>query len=633
MKRLKCSLAAKITAWIMSFVSLVVCVACVVGAVVMLDGGFYTRTETDLQMHSNRALAQDIYSRLAVSYEKYRHEPSDLSFEEFVVSIADEKNWRYTLNDQNQKLISGNYKQEKATEYSFEGFYYYDEVWDSNEQPQGEPYYVSIYVLDEKKETDQFSICEKLLHMAYSMRFGVYAILFVSAIVFFVLVSFLFASAGHRKADEPITRGICEHIPFDLFTLFFIPVAYLNDVILIFCGEITQLLLLFVVPVLAFLDYALVSLWLKSLSVRIKTRTLLKEMLIYRVLYAVFNPIFDGFKMEKGLIRTLIISLIPCLILLYLLLAIVSQYLLETLIFIWAVCTAVFVSVSLIHAAKLKKLCAATERIALGDFSYIVDTKLLYGEMNELGKNINRINQGLQIAVTDKMKSERFKTELITNVSHDLKTPLTSIINYVELLSKLELDDKAAQEYIEILSRQSARLKKLIDDLLEASKASTGNIKMEFSRCDIGVLLSQTVGEFSERLEKAELIPIVSLPQQPVFAMVDGRRLYRVFENLMSNICKYSQPNTRVYLDVTSKENSVIIRFRNISKDMLAVSGEELTERFVRGDSSRNTEGSGLGLSIAKSLTELQNGKISIRVDGDLFDVTITFAAAGEEKS
>ena len=223
------------------------------------------------------------------------------------------------------------------------------------------------------------------------------------------------------------------------------------------------------------------------------------------------------------------------------------------------------------------------------------------------------------------MKSERFKTELITNVSHDIKTPLTSIINYVDLLEKEEINNETAKEYIDVLSRQSTRLKKLIDDLLEASKVSTGNISVNLMKFELGILLSQALGEYEERFEKNNLHVVLNKPDEMLFVMADNRHMWRVFDNVLNNIAKYTQQGTRVYIDAKRNGKNVEISFRNISKDALNISGDELMERFVRGDSSRNTEGSGLGLSIAKSLTEVQNGKLDIQIDGDLFKVLLTF--------
>ena len=222
--------------------------------------------------------------------------------------------------------------------------------------------------------------------------------------------------------------------------------------------------------------------------------------------------------------------------------------------------------------------------------------------------------------------------ELITNVSHDIKTPLTSIVNYVDLLKKEEMPSDSAREYLEVLDRQSQRLRKLTEDLVEASKASTGNIPVSLAPTDLNVLLSQVCGEYQQRLEKQVLEPVLSLCEPGAAAMADGRLLWRVLDNLMSNICKYAMPGTRVYLSTEAGEDGVRMVVKNISRYPLNISADELTERFVRGDSSRSTEGSGLGLSIATSLMSLQGGGFRLTIDGDLFKVTLTLPAAGAEE-
>jgi signal transduction histidine kinase len=275
----------------------------------------------------------------------------------------------------------------------------------------------------------------------------------------------------------------------------------------------------------------------------------------------------------------------------------------------------------IIQFGQLQK---ASRKLAEGDLSYEVDTSKLHFEFKEHGENLNRISEGMAKAVEEKMKSERFKTELITNVSHDIKTPLTSIINYVDLLGKEELDNEKASEYIEVLERQSSKLKKLIEDLVEASKASSGSLSVNNEPLEAGVFITQAVGEFEEKLSDIGLELIITKPDEPVYIMADGKHLWRVVDNLMGNIIKYAQPSSRVYVSLEA-DASVRITFRNISKYQLNVSGDELLERFVRGDKSRNTEGHGLGLSIAQSLISLMGGSFDIIVDGDLFKTVITF--------
>ncbi|MDE6108283.1 MAG: HAMP domain-containing histidine kinase, partial [Oscillospiraceae bacterium] len=231
-------------------------------------------------------------------------------------------------------------------------------------------------------------------------------------------------------------------------------------------------------------------------------------------------------------------------------------------------------------------------------------------------------------AVDERLKSERFKAELITNVSHDLKTPLTSIINYVDLLKKEDIQEEKAREYIEVLDRKSQRLKKLTEDLVEASKASTGTLTVNAERLGVVQLVEQALGEYSAKFENAGLTLVSTLPPEEVYVRADGRHLWRILDNLMGNCVKYALSGTRVYLEVVKWDGNVIFSLKNISANQLNVPPEELMERFVRGDESRTTEGSGLGLSIARSLTDLQGGTFRLSIDGDLFKAAVSFPEA-----
>ena len=254
-----------------------------------------------------------------------------------------------------------------------------------------------------------------------------------------------------------------------------------------------------------------------------------------------------------------------------------------------------------------------------------------YGEFKEFSDSLNNISGGFNSAVEARMKSERTKTELITNVSHDLKTPLTSIVNYVDLLKKEPIDNEKAKEYIEVLDRQAARLKKLTDDIVDASKAAAGSVKTDIRPMAVNILLSQICGEYEERLQNRNLTAVTEIPEEELTVLADGQLLWRVFDNLMNNICKYAMPNTRVYLRAAKENGSVDVVFRNISEQALNIDPAELTDRFVRGDAARNTDGSGLGLYIAKSLTEAMGGKMWINIDGDLFKVTLRFREANAQ--
>lgn len=269
-------------------------------------------------------------------------------------------------------------------------------------------------------------------------------------------------------------------------------------------------------------------------------------------------------------------------------------------------------------------LLDAAKRMRGGDLEIKVDDKLMLGAFRDFAVELNGLSDVVQLAAQKQMRSERMRTELITNVSHDIKTPLTSIINYVDLLQKPHSQEDG-EKYLEVLSRQSARMKRLIDDLIELSKASTGNIPLELTKIDAVEAVNQALGEFTDKLKAAGLTPLFRQPEEPLYIHADGRLLWRAMSNLLSNAVKYAQPGTRLYIDMVAVDKKVCISLKNISRDPLNISAEELMERFVRGEASRNQEGSGLGLNIAQSMMELQHGALELLVDGDLFKATLIF--------
>ncbi len=279
-------------------------------------------------------------------------------------------------------------------------------------------------------------------------------------------------------------------------------------------------------------------------------------------------------------------------------------------------------------AVEHYRILEGVEEIADGDLNSKIDVDDLHGEDRKLAEAINNIGAGLLHAVDDNTKNERMKADLITNVSHDIKTPLTSIINYVNLIKIEDIENERVKNYVRILDEKSQRLKQLTEDLVEASKVSSGNVKLDMQQIDIVELVCQTGGEFNEKFETKELTIVTKLPKQAVYIWSDGRHLYRVIENLYNNVAKYALEKTRVYVEVSQQEDQAVFSIKNVSERSLAMensSVDDLTERFIRGDSSRTTEGSGLGLSIAKNLTNLMGGSLEITVDGDLFRATIRF--------
>ena len=290
----------------------------------------------------------------------------------------------------------------------------------------------------------------------------------------------------------------------------------------------------------------------------------------------------------------------------------------------------VVLAVLVTDGMQRQKLLTAIQKINSEEGNTRISESGLFAINRQMAAAVNDLGDGLRHALQEQMKSERMKADLITNVSHDLKTPLTSIINYVDLLKREELHNEKANEYLEVLDQKSQRLKQLTEDLVEASRASSGNVVLDIRRIDVKELLMQTSGEFVERFEARGLQLVENFPQNPQYIDADGRRLWRIIENLFRNVEKYAMPHTRVYLDLINDGKWVAFSLKNISENPLNISPEELTERFTRGDESRSTEGSGLGLSIAKDLTEIQKGTFEIYLDGDLFKVTVSFPTASE---
>lgn len=449
-----------------------------------------------------------------------------------------------------------------------------------------------------------------------------WAVTAVCAVVAAASLVFSLSAAGHWPGHEGIHLTWVEKIPVDLFVLGLTCVWYIY-LDAVYYPSATLGLAVFV---------ALAYLFVLAFTARCKAGIVLADLVVLRLLRLLSRGAVWTWRHLRVLALSLPLTWKTAAVLIALMAA-------ELLLYGYNFNEAELALYILILGAAmwqvlaLRKLQQGGESLAKGDFSHPIT--LSRGALPELKRhaaNLNSVQQGIQQAVEEKMKSERLKTQLITNVSHDIKTPLTSIVNYVDLLKKEEMPSDSAREYLEVLDRQSQRLRKLTEDLVEASKASTGNIPVSLAPTDLNVLLSQVCGEYQQRLEKQVLEPVLSLGQPGPVAMADGRLLWRVLDNLMSNICKYAMPGTRVYLSTEAGEDGVRMVVKNISRYPLNISADELTERFVRGDSSRSTEGSGLGLSIATSLTAIQGGDFRLTIDGDLFKVTLTLPAAGAEE-
>ena len=365
--------------------------------------------------------------------------------------------------------------------------------------------------------------------------------------------------------------------------------------------------------------YSIALILYESIVRRVKTNTILKNTIIYRLCKWIKNGvknIFNNFSLAAKIIVILACMLIFTLIF--------SNWGFTGIILLIAMYVFAF-KYYFDNITKFLNIKNTVKKIYEGDTKVRLQEDEYTGVLKELCIYVNDIAGGFTNAIDKSLKSERMKTELITNVSHDIKTPLTSIINYVDLLKKEDIQNEKAKEYLDILEQKSQRLKRLTEDLIEASKASSGNIKLDMKKINVNELIKQISGEFEDKFKNKNLDLNIEIPKEDVFILADSRYLYRVMENMYTNIEKYAMENSRVYVDLLEENKKVKIEIKNISKEKLNISANELMERFVRGESSRNTEGSGLGLSIAQSLTKLQKGEFGIYLDGDLFKVIISF--------
>ena len=455
-----------------------------------------------------------------------------------------------------------------------------------------------------------------------------YSTLIISIIIGSIELIYLIYSLGYVKNKEEIYLSWLDKIPLEILFFGYCLLFFVEAALLVMCLSVISVDVNLCVMLIMLVGYFSVLSALYgagTLLKRIKAHTFFKNSIAYRILkwlvqkYKNVKNIISSNKNLGGKIALYFIGIVTVSILIGL---IFKEFgiLLDIVFWIW--CYYKIMK----EVDKFKQIHDATEKIYKGDTSVKLDESLYTGVLKELAMYINDIAGGFSNAIQESLKSERLKTELITNVSHDIKTPLTSIINYVDLLKQENIQNEKAKEYIEVLDNKSQRLKKLIEDLVEASKASSGNIKINKEVLNVKELLNQVTGEFEDKFNSRGLNIISKLPEKTVYIKADSRYLYRVLENIYSNVAKYAEENTRVYIDcILEEENTVTIYVKNISKDELNISADELMQRFVRGDKSRNTEGSGLGLSIAKSLTELQDGTFNIYLDGDLFKVAIKF--------
>ena len=629
--RFTSSLAAKVTAYLFLVVMAMLTAGGVFGAAVIADQNLYSVSKEtykydqfeSIAWRDGRWIASDVLSGNAGGAERYCAERN----------IGEAAIYR----EDGTLLWIWRSDQAVSDRWSFSDI---TQSWNGESAYPKGLYQLRVTLTAGLPIDDTYAMADRLIDLAYALRYWIYAIIAAAAVLSVECFVFLLCASGRHTGEEGVRPGWGTRLPLDVLTVggflgsFFLIELVIEEVMYQNSSDLLTLLLLAACGV-----YVLVVFtgWCMSLALRIKLGGWWKNTVVWRALVLaarVCKRLRHGLAALSGGIASLFRGIplvwktatVYCaLALLEVLFILMCWWETDVLMVLWLLEKLLLFPVVLYCALVLRRLQKGGEALAAGDLSYQVDTKRMFWDFRRHGEDLNSIAQGMTRVVDQRMKSERLKTELITNVSHDIKTPLTSIINYADLIGKEPCDNEKITEYAGVLLRQSERLKKLIEDLVEASKASTGNLEVLLAPCEAGVLLTQAAGEYEQRLSAANLELVTRQPDHPVTILADGRRLWRVFDNLMSNVCKYAQGGTRVYLTLEEREGQAVISFKNTSRSPLDISADELMERFVRGDASRNTEGNGLGLSIAKSLTDLQKGTMELTVDGDLFKVVLRF--------
>ncbi len=569
-----------------------------------LDAG-YCQTTLD-----NKVVMIDTYYALKLRQEDTDSTQYDITSYETELGVTGESNFVWQLYDDGGTLLLGNIgEEEKLTSLL------------GSHQPRRQDVY---------RFTDTNPTRRETLHVVYGLREGLpYKDIFyhqsqlfvrlqkllapviiatVAAVLFgIVLFSFLVAAAGRKEGTDKIALN-----PFDRIWLEPLVLAAILCLVLTFTiyDVVAAILMAFAVSLLSIA--VVLSVVRRAKAGELYKTTFLCLLMRFFVLIA--RHVNIALRVGGIVIIYLLIQL-----LLTTLLAHSPSF--QALI-VWLFSSAAVVALCVLAAIQYDRLKKATDRMAAGELGQVVDENKV-ALFSRMARNLNSTGKALNLAVERATSSERMKTELITNVSHDIKTPLTSIISYVGLLKTTDIQDPKAQEYIDVLERKSKRLAQLMADLVEASKVTSGNVTVEMEPLNLGELVKQAGGEFESRLEERGITLMCHLPEQPVMVMADGRHLWRVLDNLFGNTVKYALDGTRVYVDVADLAGEAILSMKNISREPLNIRPDELMERFVRGDQARNTEGSGLGLSIARSLMELQDGSMDIQIDGDLFKVIL----------
>jgi len=674
----------KILAILLAALALMTAVSSALVLILVTQNGLYTRNLNEWKDNFRENKAYLLTDQVLKRYTAYKlggcsqttMDYLGLSFDNEDLSQwynIESGSWGYTIADENGKVVeyalNGTLESEEAFSYTIEMSCQYPKdilAQDLDQYDVSAAPYRDYYCTDTQEHYLYFftsptytvtvrmlpgairsysGLGEYQIRLLFALRYAAIAFLLGGLVVFALSMIYLFCAAGHKRGSNEVRPGGINRAPIDLHlavsgtgcVLLFALAIYLIEEFFLYMTTTFSPGALALVLVAIFGAALFVVGFLFALAAQVKMPD------HYWWKHSILGWFFGkvGKLLRRfGKLLGKFFRLLP--LMWQWIVTAIAMVLLPTICFVLALSTYRFgrfffvmwtimfcladIAMVCYGAYAFGILIRGAKQMKEGDLSAKIPTKYLFGVFREFADHLNALADVATVAAKKQMQSERMKTELITNVSHDIKTPLTNLINYVDLLEKPHTEEEG-QQYLAVLSRQSQRLKKLIDDLMDMSKASSGSMSVDITQLDVVETINQALGEYADKLDGANLSVIFRKPEQPLFIRADGRLTWRVLSNLLSNIVKYALPGTRVYIDLVRTENCATVSLKNISREELNVSAQELTERFVRGDASRNTEGSGLGLNIAQSLIELQKGSLSLLVDGDLFKVTLTFPA------
>ncbi len=635
-----------------------VAVGCVLGISYLVEYNFYEKGDDGktaktiaFQIYSLDDLeqAQDYYNCVyenkddyRINYYKDRFSQSRTNFMFYVTDISGEV--YYTNSPEG---ISGVKAEYETAQYSGSSSYF---IYDAKGEtiPLRINYYLNEINGDSVK--DKYASSFQWIEIADMLKYVLFFALSIAAIVIVIMLSLITINAGLEENDSgEVEPGFIDRIPFDICVLFVLVIFGVSWVImgLTTAADVGMVLNNVIVMITVVAIILVLMTFLTTLSIRVKMGKLFKNTIIYRIIRKfkrktprkIRRRLFKELSFFKKICIGITVYIIAeaAVLLTTLYFGVISKgaepkSVLGVFVILWALTRLVMIPIIAMIAINLNYIREEGQRLAEGVLGDEIASKLTIASFKAHGKNLDQIRKEINKAMEQEIKSERLKSELITNVSHDIKTPLTSIVSYVDLLKREGLTKKEREKYLDILSHHTENLNLLLDDLIEASQISSGNIEIELSKISLNIIINQTVEEFADKLEKSCLLPRVSMPEQDIYVMGDGRWLWRILANLFNNACKYAAPDTDVEITLTVDGGKARLSIANISKAELYVDAQELTERFVRGDRSRHTEGSGLGLSISKTLAVLQGADLEVEAENNVFKASVLFDVE-EDKS